>query len=70
MAGIRSNVAVRQGGMVTMGFNLLLALIAIVSITTPSRRARSATTVGRSLSSRPAPVTHSRDGDGWSRWSR
>jgi DHA2 family multidrug resistance protein-like MFS transporter len=33
MQGIQSNVAVRQAGMVTMMFNLILALIAIISIT-------------------------------------
>ncbi len=33
MQGIQSNVTVRQAGMVTMMFNLILALIAIISIT-------------------------------------
>lgn len=33
MAGIQSNVTIRQAGMVTMMFNLILALIAIISIT-------------------------------------
>ena len=32
MQGIQSNVAVREAGMVTMLFNLVLALIAIISI--------------------------------------
>lgn len=34
MSGIQSNVPVRQAGMVTMMFNLILTLIAIISITT------------------------------------
>jgi DHA2 family multidrug resistance protein-like MFS transporter len=33
MQGIQSNVAVRQAGMVTMMFNLILTLVAIISIT-------------------------------------
>ena len=32
MQGIQENIAVRQAGMVTMMFNLVLALIAIISI--------------------------------------
>jgi DHA2 family multidrug resistance protein-like MFS transporter len=32
MAGIQSNVPVREAGMITMMFNLVLALIAIISI--------------------------------------
>ncbi len=32
MAGIQSNVSVREAGLVTMMFNLILTLIAIISI--------------------------------------
>ena len=43
MQGIQSNVAVREAGMVTMLFNLILALIAIISIMATVPRARSTT---------------------------